>query len=88
MISWHASRYYYDLLRGLDPGSHSSHAFLANLFLPEHDVIDVWSEEMLRGAHDSLALNIQQLSWADSIKKGLVRATRMTLPDPSNPLNW
>jgi Protein of unknown function (DUF3800) len=86
MLSWHSRRYYYDLLRGLDPGAHPSHVFLANLFLPEHDNIDVWSEETLKGAHDTLALNIQQLAWADRIKKGLIRPIMTTQNDPTNPL--
>jgi Protein of unknown function (DUF3800) len=69
MISWLSRRYYYDLLSGRAPGDHPSHIFLANLFLPEHDIIDVWSPEMLQGAHDSLALNIQQIAWAEPIKR-------------------
>jgi hypothetical protein len=79
MIAWHARRYYYDLAMGKDPQTDTSHVFLANLFLPQHDILELWTEETIRGAAEVIGRRAL----------GFDRAPiAMTIPDPSSPLNW
>ncbi len=47
MIAWLFRRYYFDLARGLEPQLEASNKFLANLFKPEHDVLETWDEEKI-----------------------------------------
>jgi hypothetical protein len=75
MIAWLARRYYYDLYSGKDPTKEPSNVFFANLFKPEHDVFDAWTEDRIQEVADTLL----QSSWYK--KRGIV----MTLPDPSSP---
>jgi hypothetical protein len=50
MIAWLARRYYFDLERGRDPSLDASHKFLANLFLPKHDIFRAWTEDEIKQA--------------------------------------
>jgi hypothetical protein len=47
MLAWHVRRYYYDLHTGKQPENEPSNVYLANLLVPEHDIIDVWDEARL-----------------------------------------
>jgi len=76
MIAWHARRYYYDQFAGKDPTKQPSNVFFANLFEPEHDIFDVWTEEKLQQA----ALELRKTSWNIASRTGVA----MTLPDPSS----
>jgi hypothetical protein len=60
MLAWHARRYYFDLDRGKDPTKEPSNEYFANLFLPENDVIDIWTEEKLRGAANALYRSVSK----------------------------
>jgi hypothetical protein len=84
MIAWHARRYYNDLYAGKQPEAEPSNVYLANLFLPDHDILDVWTEDRLREARDALSANINKLAWSKNILSKAT-GTKMTLPDPSNP---
>jgi hypothetical protein len=74
IIAWHARRYYYDLCRGKDPTKEPSNEFLANLFRPRHDVLEVWTEEKLAEAANKL--------WKERTRMivGSMLGTKMTLP--------
>jgi hypothetical protein len=79
MIAWHARRYYYDLYSGKDPTKEPSNVFFAHMCNLTHDVVDVWTEEKLRGAAEAVGAARRTLgSWS---------GIKMTLPDPSSPLS-
>jgi hypothetical protein len=88
MYAWLVRRYYVDQHSGKAPQAHPSHQFLANLFYPQHDLLDIWSKDRLHEAHAALSLRINKLAWADRNKRGLVRQIGMTVPDPSSPFAW
>ncbi|WP_298261141.1 DUF3800 domain-containing protein [Bradyrhizobium sp.] len=76
MIAWHARRYYYDQYAGKDPTKEPSNVFFANLFEPEHDIFDGWTEEKIQQA----AIELRKSSWNGTMRNGIA----MTLPDPSS----
>jgi hypothetical protein len=84
MYAWLVRKFYVDQFSGRDPQQDPSHKFLANLFFPEHDLLDIWTKGRLRKAHDAMAANLNKLYWQAG-KTLPIRPIRMTLPDPSNP---
>jgi hypothetical protein len=77
MLAWHVRRYYFDLYNGKDPTKEPSNIYLANLFKPAHDVLDIWDKARIKQVADVLSKS----SWRkpQTFGKGVV----MTLPDPS-----
>lgn len=76
MVAWHARRYYLDQFAGKDPTKEPSNVFFANLFEPEHDVFDAWTEDKLHEAANVL----KNSAWNAAVRRGV----SMTLPDPSS----
>jgi len=54
MLAWHIRRYFYDYMGGRDPANGDSHACLANIVKPRHDIVYVWDEEKLMQAADTM----------------------------------
>jgi hypothetical protein len=79
MIAWLARRYYHDLALGRRPEENEFHEYLANLFKPEHDFLDMWTEKKLEQAA-ALLLPRRTVSYG-------MQPISMTIPDPSNPLS-
>jgi hypothetical protein len=79
MLAWHARRFYYDQFRGKEPEKEPSNVYLANLFLPDHDILDIYTEERLQEVWDFISRKRQYIA-------GNKAAIQMTLPDPSSPL--
>jgi hypothetical protein len=82
MIAWLARRHFFDQARGHDPVEGPSNVLLANLFKPDHDILDFWDDPRIKGAADT----ISQSSWlkGQRFKSGI----KMTLPDPTSLLKW
>jgi hypothetical protein len=49
MLAWLLRRYYFNQANGIDPDADVSAPFLANLFHPKHDWLDIWTEERIAG---------------------------------------
>jgi hypothetical protein len=52
MLAWLARRYFSEEINGRIPQLDPPHQFLANLFKPMHDILEVWPEEKLKNAAD------------------------------------
>lgn len=74
MLAWHVRRHYFDRYAGRDPTKEPNNIFLANLFKPKHDILDLWDEDRL----EQLATALNKSSWMQ--RSGIP----MTLPDPSS----
>ena len=54
MLAWHLRRYYFDLINDRNPLSGRTNVYLANIFDLVRDAIEVWTNERLKAAADSL----------------------------------
>ncbi len=73
MLAWHARKYYVESFHGRDPTKDPSHPYLANLLMPEHDIIDIWDEARIKAVVDILEKTI----WSKKMGEGVP----MTVPD-------
>jgi len=75
MLAWHARKYYFDAHNGRDPTKDPSHPYLANMLMPEHDIIDFWDEDRMI----EIAKILDHSSWANRLGSGIP----MTVPNLS-----
>jgi hypothetical protein len=70
-LAWHARRYYFDLYAGKDPTKERWNVFFANLFEPDHDILEIYAEDKIREVLEVLNRSVK------------TKEISMTLPDLS-----
>jgi hypothetical protein len=84
LLAWHARRYYFDLFSGKEPIKKPSNVFFANLFKPEHDILDLWDEARIRDCANTLLGS----SRAKIPIYGQPIVTYHLRSDPTSPARW